>query len=163
MSKYNIPLDALPQELSEVVSWIQEICRLGKADDYILCDDNPTSDLYHFRFFTKENKYSIAVRPYGVTHTRTANGKAVEAHNNPSYIGATVQTRKPRAGEDWNRGNDLPDGEYSRETWDKIKNAIIAYEMVKVSKQARSEYPEPKVTPGLLETPDDLKEDLNKD
>ena len=43
-----------------------------------------------------------------------------------------VQTRKPRAGEDWNRGNDLADGPYSEETWREIVNDIVAYELVKV-------------------------------
>ena len=48
-----------------------------------------------------------------------------------------VDCRKPRAGEDWTRGNDLPDGPYSYETWIKIKNAIIKKELVKIAKKAR--------------------------
>ncbi len=51
-----------------------------------------------------------------------------------SYLGCQTSSRKPRAGEDWTRGNDLADGNLSKETWDKIKNDIIAYELVKIAK-----------------------------
>lgn len=55
-----------------------------------------------------------------------------------SYLGCTMSVRKPRAGEDWSRGHDLPDGPCNRLTWDRIKNAIINNELVKVSKARRS-------------------------
>lgn len=51
------------------------------------------------------------------------------------YLGCTASSRKPRAGEDWTRGNDLPDGEYGPETWLEIVCAIVSYEMVKVHKR----------------------------
>lgn len=51
------------------------------------------------------------------------------------YLGCTASSRKPRAGEDWPRGNDLPDGEYGHETWFEIIRAILSYEMVRVQKQ----------------------------
>ena len=47
-----------------------------------------------------------------------------------TYLGATVTSRTARPGEDWLRGNDLPDGEFSRETFDKIICAVFAYELV---------------------------------
>ena len=47
---------------------------------------------------------------------------------------ASALTRKPRAGEDWNRGRDLADGSYTKETWDKIISNIVSYELVKVIK-----------------------------
>lgn len=50
-----------------------------------------------------------------------------------NYFGCTATIRKPRAGEDWNRGNDLPDGKLTSETWQQIKNAIIKYDLVKLS------------------------------
>jgi hypothetical protein len=53
-------------------------------------------------------------------------------------MGCVVSCRKPRAGEDWTRGNDLPDGAYCYETWIKIKNAIIKHELVKVAKKVRN-------------------------
>lgn len=50
-----------------------------------------------------------------------------------SYLGCQVSARKPRAGETWHRGNDLPDGLLCKKTLEQIKNAIIAYEMVPLS------------------------------
>ena len=46
------------------------------------------------------------------------------------YLGAQACTRTYRAGEDWCRGNDLPDGKFTRETFDNIIRAVFAYELV---------------------------------
>lgn len=51
----------------------------------------------------------------------------------PQYLGCQVETRKPRPGEDWNRGNDLADGNFSEETWLSILKDIIAYELKDIS------------------------------
>lgn len=48
------------------------------------------------------------------------------------YLGCTASTRMPRAGEDWARGNDLPDGKFTKETLTKILGAILFYESQKV-------------------------------
>ena len=47
-----------------------------------------------------------------------------------TYLGATATSRRARAGEEWLRGNDLPDGKFSRETFDAITRAIVGYELV---------------------------------
>jgi hypothetical protein len=44
-----------------------------------------------------------------------------------------------RAGEDWVRGNDLPDGPFSKETWDRIIYAIVRYELVKLTPYKKPE------------------------
>ncbi len=49
-----------------------------------------------------------------------------------NYTGS--KCRKQRAGEDWSRGNDLPDGSFNKKTWDRIVYAVFNYEMVKLSK-----------------------------
>ena len=54
----------------------------------------------------------------------------------------TVETRKPRAGEDWHRGNDLSDGPLTREVLEQIKNAIIAYELEVLSVRIPQTIPE---------------------
>ena len=54
------------------------------------------------------------------------------------YLGCTSSTRKHRAGEDWTRGGDLPDGKFNRKTWEAIKNAILRYEIVKREDGAES-------------------------
>lgn len=51
-----------------------------------------------------------------------------------TYLGATASSRTPRAGEDWTRGNDLADGEFSKETWHKILADIVGYELVKIQR-----------------------------
>ena len=65
--------------------------------------------------YTNDHQYRIGVHLCG---------------DSPAYLGASVFARKPRAGEDWNRGNDLPDGSFTRETFDKIMFAIVGYELV---------------------------------
>lgn len=52
---------------------------------------------------------------YGITATET-------------YLGCTVNMRRPRPGETWTRGNDLPDGKFNAETFLSILRAIIFYE-----------------------------------
>ena len=51
---------------------------------------------------------------------------------NASYLGCGASARKPRAGETWTRGNDLPDGKFCEETWRKIVLAIVRYELVEL-------------------------------
>ena len=126
MAKQSYPLKALPHALHEVVSWLEEICPYKYIEKYIICDHNPKvkgKENYNFTFFTKENRYRIGVVVFSGV---------------PKYMAASMTTRKPRAGEDWNRGNDLPDGEYSKEKWNSIKAAIIATELVKI---VRTQYP----------------------
>ena len=40
------------------------------------------------------------------------------------------KSRKRVAGDNWHRVNDLPDGDFSRETFDAIIRAIVRYELV---------------------------------
>jgi len=122
------PLEVLRDEFPELARWIKSICRYGKTEDMIIADykDNRLS----ITFYTKEYQYHISAK---LSKPNLDNSE----NNNYGYLGCTVTTRKPRAGEDWNRGNDLPDGKYSEETWNKIINGIIAYELVKVVKKQK--------------------------
>ena len=54
--------------------------------------------------------------------------------NKPYWIQAELETRKSRAGEDWTRHNEILESEYSKESWNQIKSAIIATELVKIMK-----------------------------
>lgn len=47
-----------------------------------------------------------------------------------TYLGCVASCRTQRPGETWTRGNDLPDGGFSRETFDRIIFAIVGYELV---------------------------------
>ena len=55
---------------------------------------------------------------------------AIEREGQNGYLGCTVSNLTPLAGEDWTRGNDLADGPLTVETWEKIKDDIIAYEVL---------------------------------
>lgn len=58
--------------------------------------------------------------------TIKAHSKEEEDH---TYLGCIAQSKRWRAGEDWHRGNDLPDGEMTDETWWRILGAIVGYEL----------------------------------
>lgn len=87
-------------------------------NDYVLIKEGKLGDrkeyMIRIELFTENYAYHII---------------AVHRNVPKSYLGCTVTSRKARAGEEWNRGNDLPDGDFSRETWIKIKDAIIRNEL----------------------------------
>lgn len=102
--------------------WLKTIIRYGNVDSQVLIywhiNYPGKDDGNHFtvNFFTEDHQYSI----YGYeSSTRSPKG----------YLGCGAVTRKPRPGEDWNRGNDLPDGKYCKETFNMIVRAILAYEI----------------------------------
>ena len=118
------PFNVIQAQCPEFYEWLKEISRNSKVVNFVVPD---YKNGIKVRFYTKENRYSISIK------LPEPNRDASE-NNNYGYLGCMVQKRKPQAGEDWNRGADLPDGKYCIETWNKIKNAIIAYELVKVAK-----------------------------
>ena len=110
------------QMRGKFTAWLKEIARWGQLESFMKIDyETFDEDKYRLRvaMFTHNYKYTIVC----VNHST---GK--------TYLGCTVSVRKPRAGEDWNRGSDLPDGMFCRETWERIKNAIVQYELVKIAK-----------------------------
>lgn len=104
--------------------WLGEICRGSGSEHNFIHHVDGSGPLFaeRVKIYTRDHYYTISAREKGKRR---------------SYLGCTVSTRKPRAGESHTRGNDLPDGRFSQETWNKIKNAIIAYELVKVAKPVR--------------------------
>jgi hypothetical protein len=50
-----------------------------------------------------------------------------------TYLGVVSNSRVTRPGENWTRGNDLPDGKFSEETLDKALEAVLLYELREVS------------------------------
>ncbi len=108
--------------------WIKQLVYPGKLNEFIHELEGhctPGKEVYRrFGFYTEEHQYFI------VASDRT---------NDRGYLGCQVQSRKARPGEDWLRGNDLPDGAFNKNTWDGIVNAIVRYELVKVSKYIKPE------------------------
>ncbi len=103
--------------------WLKELIFPGKPKNFFQeysGHGQPGEVERKFYFYTDEHKYQILAIERDTEET--------------SYIGCQVSTRKQRAGEDWSRGNDLPDGRFNKKTWDRIVYAIVSYEMVKLSK-----------------------------
>ena len=98
-------------------------------EDYILTDEEfkeysypsglpenvgwgPNPDRLVVIFFTNNHEYRIS-----------CNAKS-------NYMSGYVENRKPRPGENWTRGNDLPDGSFCKETFDSIIRRAFAYEII---------------------------------
>jgi hypothetical protein len=81
-----------------------------------------------FRIFTDINRYTINARD----PMKLRGPDEVGCHYDNGYLGCTAMCRKPRAGEDWNRGNDLADGPLSEKTWHAILADIVSYELVRI-------------------------------
>lgn len=112
--------------LTQLKEWLSELLyRTNDIKDHFQINEYEDKDGYFVYFYTKDNRYYIVAKP-SFTKGET-------------YLGCQVSCRKPRAGETQFRGNDLPDGQFNEETWNKIKNAIISYELVKIAKLERSE------------------------
>lgn len=124
-------------------SWMErDISRFSNIKDHViirhgdLYDDG--RDAMHIVFFTNDRRYSITARE----------GSAEKPNG---YLGAMGQSRKPRAGEDWTRGNDLLDGPLTETMWYRILGDIISYELVKV--HSREEALKDAELPQSLDTP----------
>ena len=107
---------------TQLVEWMKEIIPYSNFDKYtrkvregietnIFNTDRHANHVTYI-ICTAEHRYSISATP--------------------TYLGCIASATRQRPGEDWTRGNDLPDGPFSRETWESIKDRIISYEMVKL-------------------------------
>lgn len=67
--------------------------------------------------YTETNEYTI---------------RANAENSDRGYLGCSAMSRKPRAGENWNRGRDLADGSLSPETWHAILADIVSFELVRI-------------------------------
>lgn len=113
--------DKEPTLMEQLDQWLKELVFPGKVKDFIEEVSNKLTPNEHERemfLYTEEHCYLI---------------NAITRTDGKNYIGCNVSSRKSRAGEDWTRGNDLPDGPFNKETWNKIVYAIVNYELVKLS------------------------------
>lgn len=106
----------------DIVKWVKSIAKYGNANRTMLIfrydNDNGFKGYntrFRVKFFTTDHSYSISFRP--------------PLHDDTGYIGCVSSCRKPRVGETWTRGSDLPDGKFKKETFDKIVLSIVSYEM----------------------------------
>ena len=117
--------------MEQLDQWLRELVFPGKVEDFIEEYGFSESDEETRRelcFYTDEYCYYI--------RTKVTN-------NGNNYLGCQVNARKKRPAENWVRGNDLPDGPFNKETWNKIIYAIVNYELIKLSPyQKPDEIPE---------------------
>lgn len=117
-------------KIDQLKQWVKDELidiRFNKFEDVVevTADEGESNEEgsayeYKFRFniYTESHRYRINAR---------------DSSEDDGYLGCTSSVRKPRAGENWTRGNDLADGKFTRATWERIKSDIIAYELVKLA------------------------------
>jgi len=89
----------------QLIEWLGRFSRFSPKKVEVVKN---TETRFRIKLYTDRNVYSISA-----TNT---------------YLGCTASTRKPRPGEEWSRGSDLPDGNFLEKTFFGILGAIIFYE-----------------------------------
>jgi len=105
--------------VSTLKAWLLEIYPPEQVDRSIMVD--VPKRLIRAKIWTATNEHTITVM------VEAAGGNPEDALA-ASYLGTTSISRLQRPGETWNRGNDLPDGRFSAETWREILAGIVRYE-----------------------------------
>ncbi len=108
---------ATENRIDQVKEWLRDFARAGMNKVHIKIDTG----------WQDNREWEFRALLYTTTHSYTIS--AIDREGT-GYLGCIASARNPRLGEHWRRGNDLPDGPLIRETWEKIKNDIIAYELV---------------------------------
>ncbi len=98
---------------AQVVEWLNEVKlfapNTGQSwNDYVVEDVDDTRQ--RMVIYTNDHSYQISFTD--------------------TYMGCVASCRKPRAGEDWIRSNDLHDGPFSRATFIAVMLDIVGYELV---------------------------------
>lgn len=110
-------------KMDELDKWLKDLIFPGTIDNFILeIEGHSIPGIEVNRklcFYTDKHQYFLT---------------AIDRTKDDGYLGCQVNCRKPRAGEDWIRGNDLPDGKFNKVTWNRILMAVINYELVKLSR-----------------------------
>jgi len=104
--------------IDQVKKWLKEFARAGMDKVHIEKDTG----------IQDNGEWAFTARLY--TATCYYDITAIDRQGPSSYLGCFAHCRYPLLGEHWRRGNDLADGPLTRETWERIKNDIISYELV---------------------------------
>lgn len=110
-----------PTLMDQFDQWLAELVFPGDVKDFVEENKGYGNDeevTREITLYTDEHEYHIVAK---------------EKKDDEGYLGCGVLARKSRAGEDWQRGNDLPDGPFNKETWNRIIYAIVNYELVKLT------------------------------
>lgn len=124
----------LEQAYEKVREWLRVVYRPSQIDRavHVRPDDGECGSIY-VKIWTDTNEYRVCI-------SLKPTGRLEDA-----YMGASASTRKPRAGETWTRGNDLPDGRFSDGLWRDILAAIVRYEAQEVKSEKWKEERRPVV------------------
>lgn len=97
----------------QLIEWLDSVtfCRGKKMYEFFEDDEGLRVSLYTDNFC-----YSIGA----------------SFNSNDGYLGGLSHCRKKRAGEERIRGNDLPDGKFSYNTWRSILSGIVRNELVEI-------------------------------
>jgi len=109
-----------------IKKWLNEICPINRSDDFIqvVAEEGESKGDGIADFRTK-----FTCKTY--THDCCYSIVAID-RDDGGYLGCVASMRKPYAGEDHTRSNDLINGPLTRQTWEAIKDAILAHELVKI-------------------------------
>ena len=117
-----VPMNRDKTMMEMLDQWLRDLIFPGQTKDFIEHKaGHGTGDgevKREFCLYTNDHQYRFV---------------AVERRGEDGYLGCIASTRKNRAGENWPRGNDLPDGDFTEKTWNRILNAILNYELIKLS------------------------------
>jgi len=113
-------------KMEQLDQWLKKLVFPGNTTDFIQELEGhsiPGKEVAKkICFYTKNYQYFIT---------------AIDRTKGEGYLGCQVNCRKSRPGEDWIRGNDLPDGKFTKVTWNLILKAIVSNELVKLSDYKR--------------------------
>ena len=142
--------------LKQLVSWMHQgkYCPRGDVE---YCDSSDQGEnvlgehsTLRKSFYLNAPSGEVALKIF--THTNVYSITARLRVDGTAYLGATMVCRRSRTGEWWQRGNDLADGEFCRETWGKILADIVSAETLDIMKPVQE----------LVERNRDLVKDTDK-
>jgi len=109
------------QQEAQLERWLTDLCSGSQLQDYVTKEVTQATDTnggfrIKYRLFTEKRYYAISFFP-------------ITSDKESGYLGCVYSMRSPYPGEDHTRGRDLQDGNFSKETWESIKNDIIRTEL----------------------------------
>ena len=110
-----------------LISWLGEFKYCTGKRIHVVIND---VDRFKIRIYTARNCYGIVA----CGEKPRENDEPYAEGQKRDYLGCIASTRTPRPGEDWTRGNDLPDGSFCKRTFHRILGAIVFYEALEVAK-----------------------------
>ncbi len=119
----DVPVSTTPYKPAnnreQLLEWLKEIVPFSVLEKYVREKDCGAG---HFGFTLCTGQHSYLLYGHELTPEKTS-----------GHLGCLMVCRLVRAGENWQRGSDLPDGPFNPRTWESIKDAIIRSEAVKLA------------------------------